>query len=79
MREAIFLAVARHAEFEVGIGYLRRAASGATVERFVFAARLNLRNGSRRTATSLRCRELANHSRAKKDEIIAQAAIRAIR
>ena len=46
MLHAIFFAVARDAKFEIGIAQLRRAADGASVKRFIFAARTILKTFS---------------------------------
>ena len=79
MREAIFFAVARDAEFEVRIGLLRRAAGRAMMQRLFFRARLSLRNARRRVALRLAIADIANYSRSEEDQVVAKAAIRAMR
>ena len=71
MFETIFLSIPRYTELEIGVTYFGGTASGATVKRFFFTPRLNLEpmapNGH-----LLALPEMADNSRAKENEIIAQ-------
>jgi hypothetical protein len=71
MRDAILLAVSCHSELETGIAYFGGATGGTMVERFGFAARLTLESLSP-SDDLLPLSQMANHSRPKEDEIIAQ-------
>lgn len=71
MRDAIFLAVAGHAEIQIRIGQFRRAADRALVERLILAARLRFK-----TLSALRyfaaLPRFAHDLGSEKDQVIAQ-------
>ena len=71
VRDAIFLAIARHPEFETGVANLGGAAGGATVERLFVAARLDFETFAP-PGHFFAMPHLLDHFRSEEDEIIAE-------